>query len=148
MGLSNKVVFLEGGSSAVDLGPGPLTTMFKASAAKFVTDMRSGSVDGVKTGIFSLHRDVNTSARKYSKLLKQTNRLENRMRRGNTLTQNEMTKIGRRGNFTRSLQNAKNIRVNLRKVLGYPDMAASGGRRRRKTRKSKKANRRRSHKHR
>ena len=121
--------------------------MFKASAAKFVADMRSGSVDGVKTGIFSLNRYVNTSARKYSKLLRQTDRLENRMRSGNTLTQNEMTKIGRRGNFTRSLQNAQAIRVNLSKILGYPGVAASGGRRR-KTRKSKKANRRRSRKHR
>ena len=55
----NKVYILQGGSSAVDLGPGsPLTAAFKESANKFLMDMKDGKDMGgspVNTGLLVLN---------------------------------------------------------------------------------------------
>jgi len=118
MGLTNKVILLEGGSSAVDLGPGVLTDMFKASAAKFVEDMKNGIIEkGSVTDVLSL--DSSSRLREYTRLRNSAN--------------------------TKNKESAMK-RLNLGKMLGYTNIHAGG--RRRKTRKSKKANRRRSRKHR
>jgi nicotinamidase-related amidase len=60
-GKPNKVYILQGGSSAVDLGPdSPLTALFKTSANKFLMDMKTGkdmSGESVDTGLLVLYDD-------------------------------------------------------------------------------------------